>query len=158
MWDTVSRDMRGPSHLDRSAVHRIRTDRVEAGDGGKRAQNKLQNRRAILTAAREVFAEVGYEAASVRDIIRRTGLASGTFYNYYRSKEEVAQALVSDVAQRLRPILRAQREQAHDFESYLNGAIRAYFQFIIDELRDWGPGRPRHDRNPYIKVQTPGQG
>ena len=129
----------------------------EAGPG-KREQTKAQNRDAILKAARAVFSELGYEAASVRDIIRRTGLASGTFYNYYRSKEEVAKALVADVAQRLRPILRAQREQAHDFESYLNGAIRAYFQFIIDELRNWGPGRPRSDRNPYIKVQTPGQG
>jgi AcrR family transcriptional regulator len=125
---------------------------------GKRELTKAQNREAILKAARAVFSELGYEAASVRDIIRRTGLASGTFYNYYRSKEEVAKALAADVAQRLRPILRAQREQAHDFESYLNGAIRAYFQFIIDELRNWGPGRPRAERYPYIRVQTPGQG
>ena len=126
---------------------------------GKREQTKLQNRDAILKAARAVFSEMGYEAASVRDIIRRTGLASGTFYNYYRSKEEVAKALVDDVAQRLSPILRAQREAAHDFEAYLNGAIRAYFQFIVDEeLRNWGPGRPRAERRPYIKVQSPEQG
>ena len=45
-----------------------------AAGSSKRAQTKLENRRAILTAAREVFAEVGYEAASVRDIIGRTGL------------------------------------------------------------------------------------
>ena len=56
---------------------------------GKREQTKVQNRQAILDAAREVFGELGYEAATVRDIIRRTGLAAGTFYNYYRSKEEV---------------------------------------------------------------------
>jgi AcrR family transcriptional regulator len=133
------------------------SDAADEAGPGKRELTKAQNRDAILKAARAVFSELGYEAASVRDIIRRTGLASGTFYNYYRSKEEVAKALVADVGQRLRPILRAQREQAHDFESYLNGAIRAYFQFIVDELRNWGPGRPRADRNPYIKVQTPGQ-
>jgi len=135
---------------------------ADAGDEtipGKREQTKLQNRDAILKAARAVFSEMGYEAASVRDIIRRTGLASGTFYNYYRSKEEVAKALVADVAQRLSPILLVQREQAHDFEAYLNGAIRAYFQFILDEeLRNWGPGRPRAERRPYIKVQSPEQG
>ena len=132
---------------------------IDADDAapGKRELTKVQNRDAILRAARAVFSELGYEAASVRDIIRRTGLASGTFYNYYRSKEEVAKALVADVAERLRPILRAQREQAHDFESYLNGAIRAYFLFIIDEWRSLGPGQPRYARNPYIKAQTPEQ-
>ena len=71
-----------------------------AAGSSKRAQTKLENRRAILTAAREVFAEIGYEAASVRDIIGRTGLASGTFYNYYRSKEEIAHAMASDAAER----------------------------------------------------------
>ncbi|MEI9985295.1 MAG: TetR/AcrR family transcriptional regulator [Aliidongia sp.] len=135
---------------------------IDAGEDlapGKRELTKALNRDAILKAARAVFSEMGYEAASVRDIIRRTGLASGTFYNYYRSKEEVAKALIADVAQRLSPILRAQREQAHDFESYLNGAIRAYFQFIVDEeQRNWSPGRPRAERRPYIKVQTPEQG
>jgi hypothetical protein len=74
-WDiAASRDDAGTQPLDRSAVHKTKTDGVEGGGGGKRAQNKLQNRQAILTAAREVFAEVGYEAASLRDIIGRTGL------------------------------------------------------------------------------------
>jgi len=43
---------------------------------GKREQTKVANRQAILDAAREVFGELGYETATVRDIIRRTGLAS----------------------------------------------------------------------------------
>ena len=48
---------------------------------GRREQNKAENRTALLKAARAVFAEMGYGAASVRDIVRRTDLASGTFYN-----------------------------------------------------------------------------
>lgn len=139
------------------AVTPLFPDAVEEAAPGKREQTKAQNRDAILKAARDVFSELGYEAASVRDIIRRTGLASGTFYNYYRSKEEVAQALVADVIQRLRPVLRAEREQAHDFESYLNGATRAYFRFLIDEAIIWGPGKPRAERHPHVRVQTPEQ-
>jgi hypothetical protein len=43
---------------------------------GKREQTKAANRAAILTAAREVFADIGFGAASVRDIVRRdTGRA-----------------------------------------------------------------------------------
>ena len=60
---------------------------------GRRAEGKAANRRIILDAAKRVFAEMGYSTARVRDIIRATPLASGTFYNYFRSKEEVFQAL-----------------------------------------------------------------
>ena len=74
---------------------------------GKRELTKVQNRLAILDAAREVFGELGYETATVRDIIRRTGLAAGTFYNYFRSKEEVFAALSDDGARRFAPILKA---------------------------------------------------
>ena len=52
----------------------------------------------ILEAARGVFAELGYGAATVRDIIRATTLASGTFYNYFKSKEEIYQAIRDEAA------------------------------------------------------------
>ena len=126
-----------------------------AAGNSKRAQTKLENQRAILTAAREVFAEVGYEAASVRDIIGRTGLASGTFYNYYRSKEEIARAIASDAAERLRPILRAQREGATDFAGYLIGIIRVYFEFIADEQLALRTTRRLAERYPRVRIQTP---
>src|SRR5271156_465407 len=106
---------------------------------GKREQTKLANRLAILDAAREVFGEMGFEMATVRDIIRRTNLSVGAFYNYYRSKEEVYEALSDDGARRFRPILQAQYEAASDFPGYIRGAITAYFNFIVDEdkaLRD----------------------
>ncbi|HEX3917260.1 MAG TPA: TetR/AcrR family transcriptional regulator [Caulobacteraceae bacterium] len=105
---------------------------------GKREQTKLANRQAILDAARDVFGELGYETATVRDIIRRTGLSVGAFYNYYRSKEEVFAALSDDGARRFRPILHAEFLKAVDFESYLRGAIKAYFEFIAAEDAAWG--------------------
>ena len=55
---------------------------------GRREQSKAENRAALLKAARTVFAEMGYGAAGVRDIVRRTDLASGTFYNYFKDKAE----------------------------------------------------------------------
>ena len=79
---------------------------------GKRARTKAQNRAAILGAAREVFAELGYDAAGVRDVIRRTELASGTFYNYFPDKESVFRALLDESAQEVRRRLRAVRAGA----------------------------------------------
>lgn len=138
-----------------TALKREAPTTPRAGTSRRREQVKALNRAAILAAAREVFAELGYEAASVRDVIRRTGLASGTFYNYYRSKEEVAKALASDAADRLRPILETCRAQATDFERYLDGIVRAYFQFIIDEQRARRAEHPPSGRRTRVRFETP---
>ena len=117
---------------------------------GKPEQTKLANRQAILDAAREVFRELGFEAATVRDIIRRTGLSVGAFYNYYRSKEEVYAALSDDAARRFRPILHAEYLKATDFESYLRGAITAYFEFVAAEMTELGKNNP-HEPDTYTR-------
>jgi len=100
---------------------------------GKRAEAKAVNREEILQAAQRVFATIGYESASVRDIIRETSLASGTFYNYFRSKEEVAEALMDESIARFRARLTQVRRKAVDFEAYVRGAFRAYFDFVVEE-------------------------
>ena len=129
---------------------------LSAGLGpGKREQTKVANRQAILDAAREVFGELGYEAATVRDIIRRTGLAAGTFYNYYRSKEEVFAALADDGARRFAPILKGLRGQGHSFEEFVRQAIGAYFAFIAEEQRTWIERRPAGEPHPHVQGETP---
>jgi len=120
---------------------------------GRRERSKAANRQAILDAARRVFAQLGYEAASVRDIIRGTDLASGTFYNYFKSKEEVFQALADDGARRFRPVLRAEREKATRFEDYIHGAVHAYFSFLVNEHVTGA--HPIVDRGPHVSANSP---
>jgi len=128
---------------------------VEIG-GGKREETKRANRTAILEAARSAFAELGYEGASVRDIIRRTPLSVGAFYNYYRSKEEVYEALAADGARRFRPILRTEYERATDFDGFLRAALTAYFRFSIDEQEAWQLDRPPgEETHPHVRVDGP---
>ena len=122
---------------------------------GKREQTKVQNRQAILDAAREVFGELGYEAATVRDIIRRTGLAAGTFYNYYRSKEEVFAALADDGARRFAPILKSLRGKGGPLEDFVREAIWAYFEFMADEHISWMARRPAGEIQPHVQGETP---
>ncbi|HEY5105670.1 MAG TPA: TetR/AcrR family transcriptional regulator [Caulobacteraceae bacterium] len=118
---------------------------------GKREQTKLANRQAILAAAREVFGELGFEAATVRDIVRRSGLSVGAFYNYYRSREEVFDALADDGARRFRPILEAQSAKASDFESYLRAGVRAYFDFLAAERETWPRGPSGEEPMPHAR-------
>ena len=122
---------------------------------GKREQTKVQNRQAIMDAAREVFGELGYETATVRDIIRRTGLAAGTFYNYYRSKEEVFAALADDGARRFSPILKQLRAEAGEFDGFLYKALKAYFDFIADEHESWMARRPPDEPLVHVSGETP---
>jgi AcrR family transcriptional regulator len=102
---------------------------------GRREQTKAQNRAAILAAAREVFAALGYDAAGVRDIVRRTDLAAGTFYNYFPDKEAVFRAVVDESAQGVRRSLREVRARARTVEQFVGDAYRAWFDFLVgDEL------------------------
>jgi AcrR family transcriptional regulator len=55
-----------------------------------------QRRQQLLAAATSVFARKGYRRASISDIIDRAGVARGTFYLYFKSKEQVFLAIVDD--------------------------------------------------------------
>jgi AcrR family transcriptional regulator len=100
---------------------------------GKREQTKSQNRHTILEAARQVFAELGYGAATVRDIIRATPLASGTFYNYFKSKEEVFQAIQDESALRIRPRLHEERAKAGTIEEFISGTFRTFLEYVASD-------------------------
>ena len=96
----------------------------------RREATKQANRAAILDAAREVFADLGYGAAGVRDIVRATALASGTFYNYFPDKEAVFRTLLEESVAEARALTRAARQAAGSLEDFVAGAYRAYFGFL----------------------------
>jgi AcrR family transcriptional regulator len=100
---------------------------------GRRERTKAANRAAILAAALDVFAEQGYEAAGVRDIIRRTDLASGTFYNYFPDREAIFRALVEDTGREARRRVRAARRRARTAEEFVEGGFRAFFEYIVED-------------------------
>lgn len=121
---------------------------------GKREITKAANRQAILTAAREVFSELGYGATTVRDIIRRTGLAAGTFYNYFRSKEEVFEALMDENALRVRPRLREVRINARDFPTFIRESFRTFFSFVANDQKHYALLR-RNTGTIRVRMDTP---
>jgi AcrR family transcriptional regulator len=100
---------------------------------GRREQTKAANREAILLAARDVFGELGFGAASVRDIVRGTDLATGTFYNYFPDKEAVFRALVDQFAEEARRRVGAARAQATSVRAFIEDAYRAYFEYVIED-------------------------
>ena len=53
-----------------------------------------ERRGEILDAAEKLFHSVGYEGCSVNDILKEVGIAKGTFYHYFKSKEEAMDAVI----------------------------------------------------------------
>lgn len=58
------------------------------------AEAKTATRQRILTAAAELFQKQGWNRATTREIAQAAGIANGTLFNYFQSKEAVAAALI----------------------------------------------------------------
>lgn len=69
-----------------------RKARARAGNGktGKRNENEKKTKQAILAAALELFAEKGFYNTSTRAISRKAGIAEGTLFNHFETKEDLA--------------------------------------------------------------------
>jgi AcrR family transcriptional regulator len=60
-----------------------------------------ERREQVLRAATEVFAQKGYHATSVGDIIKRSHIARGTFYRYFENKRQIFEAILDMALQGL---------------------------------------------------------
>lgn len=68
---------------------------------GEREGQAAETRRQLHDAARQVFAEHGYRGATVALITKAAGTAHGTFYLYFKNKEDVFVEVIGDVTQEI---------------------------------------------------------
>ncbi|MFN3953291.1 MAG: TetR/AcrR family transcriptional regulator [Pararhodobacter sp.] len=99
---------------------------------------------AILRAAEEVIGAQGYSAASISDITRAAGIAQGTFYIYFDSKEHVFRELVLEMGRLTRKTLSEAVAGAPDRLSAERLGLRAFLEIaatrptlynIVEEAR-----------------------
>ena len=111
-------------------------------DKTPRTERGRKTLRAILDAAAAEFGEKGFHDGSVSAITRRAGVALGSFYTYFDSKDAVFRALVSDMSDRVRehvaPAILAADDQIAAERAGLAefiGFVRAHKEIyrIIDE-------------------------
>ncbi|MCL8025903.1 TetR/AcrR family transcriptional regulator [Nocardioides bruguierae] len=115
-------------------------------------------RKAIIDAAEQVFAELGYTDASVSRITDRAGCAQGTFYLYFDSKLAVFEELVEDLNRRVR---HAMTEAAAGATTRMEGeraGFRAFFAFTAEHpalyrvVREAEFVSPRALRQHYTRI------
>ncbi|RLK50411.1 TetR family transcriptional regulator [Alkalispirillum mobile] len=91
-----------------------------------------KTRQALLDAACEEFGSKGFYNASISSITRRAGVAQGTFYLYYRSKEEILRALVDHMNRSMR---RAQSEAVQNANHRVDAEVaglRHFMRFALE--------------------------
>lgn len=89
--------------------------------------------RHIARVAARLFAERGYEATSVREIVEEAGVAKPTLYYYFGSKEGLAKALISDPLDELVERLRLAVEGEPDPLRSLELVLEAHFAFCRED-------------------------
>jgi AcrR family transcriptional regulator len=115
-----------------------------AASGGKAPRTARGERtlRKILDAARDEFGERGFGDSSIVGITQRAGVALGTFYTYFDSKEALFQALVRDMSAQVRDHVAPVLRQSADTLEGERAALESFLWFarehrhvyrIIDE-------------------------
>src|SRR5688500_20334525 len=106
-------------------AHTSEAGRPQSGSGDKRER--------ILDAAERVFARVGFFAARVSDIAREAGVADGTIYLYFKSKDDLLISLFESRIIRVNEQLAAAVAAAERPRDQLIAFVRTYLQMIADQ-------------------------
>lgn len=79
------------------------TNLLLKGMGAKVSESKStdERRKEIVDAAKALFFSKGYEATSTVDIMKAVGIAKGTLYYHFSSKEEILDALIEDITAKM---------------------------------------------------------
>src|ERR687890_2221276 len=103
---------------------------VSGEDGGRRtqAQRRAATRRALLDAARSMFAEKGYHETVAEEIVRRAGLTRGALYHHFEDKKDLFRAVVDEVESEIDEKI----EQAERAQSGLTEAVMAGYRVFLD--------------------------
>lgn len=96
--------------------------------------------RRLLDAGASVFATRGYHSARVDDIVKAAKTSHGTFYLYFANKEDLFQALVTDVASELAVLTTALDELGElGPDDTSKAELRAWLAKFTDMYEHYGP-------------------
>src|SRR3712207_1118297 len=96
------------------------------------AQRRATTRRALLHAARSLFAERGYHGTAAEEIVRRAGLTRGALYHHFEDKKDLFRAVVDEMEGEIDEDI----EAAERAQSGLPEAVMAGYRVFLDAALD----------------------
>ena len=103
-----------------------------ASDKTPRTERGRRTLRKLLDAAATEFADKGFHDASISGITRSAGVALGTFYTYFDSKDAIFRALVSDMSAGVAQAAREALDPAMGSLEVERAALRAFLAFAVE--------------------------
>jgi len=100
--------------------------------GGRVERRKQQTRQALTQMALELFCEKGIYWTKIEDITEKADVGKGTFYQYFKAKEDLLRALLSDGLQALFDRTEAAIKPSKHGPEVLGAAVRAHLGFFFD--------------------------
>ncbi|WP_072312977.1 TetR/AcrR family transcriptional regulator [Agrococcus sp. Marseille-P2731] len=97
-----------------------------------RTKRGEQTKAKLLAAAEQVFAEQGYQTASISRITERASVAQGTFYLYFSSKLDLFEQLVEDLHRRVRIAMSDGAARGSGRAEVAAGGFRELFAFAAE--------------------------
>jgi AcrR family transcriptional regulator len=97
------------------------------------AEEKSATRQRILDSAIQAFRTRGFEATTTRDIATTAGIATGTLFNYFATKEAIVEALAAEAL--------ASARSRFDGDERGDNLEEALFAYVVAELRQLKPLR-----------------
>ncbi|CAG9167180.1 TetR/AcrR family transcriptional regulator [Cupriavidus pinatubonensis] len=109
---------------------RTESARTESGICPPKTPRGQKTRESLLRAAEKVFGERGYYVASISEITQEAKVAMGTFYLYFKDKEDVFRALVQHMLELLRTHLRKHVAPATSQIEAERLGLKAFLSFV----------------------------
>ncbi len=109
-----------------------RSNAATVGAKEPRTERGRRTLRAILDAAAAEFGERGFHDTGITQITQRAGVALGTFYTYFDSKEEVFRALVRDLSAQVRETVGPQLARSDRYFEAERIGRQAFFEFVTE--------------------------
>lgn len=99
----------------------------------KTRKKKDAKRTAMMQAAMKVFAEKGYHASTVRDVVKAANVAIGTFYFYFPDKETLFTYLYEETAEFMLQTVQQGLTGGGDFPKKVSASVQSYLNLAMYE-------------------------
>ncbi|WP_181233799.1 TetR/AcrR family transcriptional regulator [Enhygromyxa salina] len=94
-----------------------------------REESRAVYREAIVEAAMRIFGRTGFHETKIADIATEAGVATGTLYNYFSSKEEIFESILDDGRACLAAAL-AEKASVEDPLARMREVVKVMFEFL----------------------------
>ncbi|MBL9108943.1 MAG: TetR/AcrR family transcriptional regulator, partial [Myxococcales bacterium] len=112
---------------------KARAPKAPPKEEAERPRRSGDKRERILAAAVRVFAKNGFYATRVSEVAKAAGVADGTIYLYFRSKDELLVSLFEDRVEKLLAFMKRELPLRKDARERLRAVIELQLGLLEDE-------------------------